>query len=200
MITSALALAACGGSSSKSSSGTAISSQPAATGTVPSQSTDSTPATTPTNPPGPATGNRCTAAKLALAFLGQQGATGHGVLGFALKNTSGTTCRTFGYPGVQFLSPSGGPLPTVSTRTTHDFGGSSKLAAISLASGATASFRLVVTHFRSSGSSKGCTTARALQVIPPDDTATLRVSIPGGAFECGTTTVSPLQAGTSAYP
>ena len=38
------------------------------------------------------------------------------------------------------------------------------------------------------------------QVIPPDDTATLRISIPNGAFECQTTTVSPMQPGDSAYP
>jgi hypothetical protein len=37
-------------------------------------------------------------------------------------------------------------------------------------------------------------------VIPPDDTATLRTSIPDGAYECRTATVSPLRPGDSAYP
>jgi len=47
----------------------------------------------------------------------------------------------------------------------------------------------------------GCTTAYGLQVIPPDDTARLRVGIVnGGAYECRTATVSPLQQGTSAFP
>ena len=50
------------------------------------------------------------------------------------------------------------------------------------------------------GSSAGCTTAYAVQVIAPNDTATLKTAIPDGAAECATVTVSPLQAGASAYP
>ncbi len=65
------------------------------------------------------------------------------------------------------------------------------------APGQTASFRLGVSH--GGGSSAACSTADALQVIAPNDTATLKVPIPNGASECGTTTVSPLQPGTSAY-
>ena len=61
----------------------------------------------------------------------------------------------------------------------------------------TVSFRLGVTH--GVGSGAGCTTAHALQVIPPNDTKTLKVDIPDGAAECTTATVSPLQPGTSAY-
>ena len=68
---------------------------------------------------------------------------------------------------------------------------------LTVAPGATVSFRLGVTHGASSAA--GCTTAHALQVIPPNDTATLRVSIPNGAYECQTATVSPLAPGTSAF-
>jgi hypothetical protein len=135
---------------------------------------------------------------LALRFLGQQGATGHGELGFALRNTGSAKCRTFGYPGVQFLDQSGAPLPTVSTRTTHDFFGTAPKVSLVLAPGVSASFRLGVTH--GAASPKGCVTAGALQVIPPDDTAMLRVTIPQGAYECGAATVSPLRPGSSAYP
>ena len=117
---------------------------------------------------------------------------------FALRNTSARSCHTFGYPGILFLSRSGAPLPTASTRTTHDFFGSAPEAAIVLAPGSTASFRVGVTHGISS--SAGCATAGALQVIAPDDTATLRVPIPGGAYECGTATVSPLQPGNVGVP
>ena len=138
------------------------------------------------------------AAGLALSFLGGQGATGHGELGFMLRNTSSASCRTFGYPGVQFLDRSGAPLPTDSTRTTHDFFGSTPAVALVVAPGASVSFRLGVTHGASS--SAGCTTAYRLQVIPPNDTATLEVSIPQGAYECGTATVSPLRPGNTAYP
>ena len=66
-----------------------------------------------------------------------------------------------------------------------------------LTPGSSASFRLGVTHGVSS--TADCTTAYGLQVIPPDDTATLRTHIPGGAYECRTATVSPLRPGTSAY-
>ncbi len=130
-------------------------------------------------------------------MLGQQGAAGHGELGVALRNTSAHSCHTFGYPGILFLSRSGAPLPTASTRTTHDFFGSAPVATIVLAPGSTASFRVGVTHGISS--SAGCATAGALQVIAPDDTATLRVPIPGGVYECTTATVSPLQLGNVAY-
>jgi hypothetical protein len=126
-----------------------------------------------------------------------QGATGHGELGFAVHNTTATSCNTVGYPGVQFTSRSGALLPTVTHRTTSDFFGPSPLATVVLTPGATASFRLGVTHGISS--SAGCTTAYGLQVYPPNDTATLRVAIPGGATECGTATVSPMRTGTSAY-
>lgn len=142
----------------------------------------------------------CTAAGLALSFLGQQGATGHGELGFALRNASGRSCHTFGYPGVSFLSRGGQALPMASTRTTHDFFGPAPAVAIVVASGASVSFRLGVTHFGAGGSDAGCATAYALQAIPPDDTATLRTTIPQGAAECGTATVSPLRPGRSAYP
>jgi hypothetical protein len=139
----------------------------------------------------------CRAAGLAISFLGQQGATGHGELGFALRNTGNASCSTIGYPGVQFLDRAGNNLPTTPTHTTQDFFGTTVLHRLSVAPGATVSFRLGVTH--GAGSSAGCTTAYAVQVIPPNDTSTLKVSIPDGAAECGTTTVSPLTAGNAAF-
>jgi hypothetical protein len=135
---------------------------------------------------------------LALRFLGQQGATGHGEIGFALRNVTGGSCRTFGYPGVLFLDQAGNPLPTNATRTTHDFFGVAPAVALVVAPGSSVSFRLGVTHGISS--SVGCHTAYALQVIPPDDTRSLRVTIPQGAYECTQATVSPLRPGASAYP
>jgi hypothetical protein len=140
----------------------------------------------------------CVASGLALSFVGQQGATGHGELGFALRNTGNASCSTVGYPGVQFLDRGGAPLPTTPTHTTSDFFGHTGLHALTVGPGQTVSFRVGVTH--GAGSSAGCTTADALQVIAPNDTATLKTAIPGGAAECATATVSPLQAGDSAYP
>ncbi|MGB9184874.1 MAG: DUF4232 domain-containing protein [Solirubrobacteraceae bacterium] len=185
------------GSATSSSAGTQT-----AAASVPdrasSSTSSSTPATTTVSQSAPHSGPpTCRAAALKPSFLGMQGATGHGELGFAVRNSSGTSCDTFGYPGVQFLSQSGALLPTVTHRATSDLFGHSPLATVHLAPGDTASFRLAVTH--GIGSSAGCTSAYGLQVYSPKDTATLRVMIPGGATECGTATVSPLQPGTSAY-
>ncbi len=203
----AVAVSACGGGTKvvtdRSASRTPTGSTGAAgtsttdTGTT-SPATTTTPSSTTTSPgAGGAGGSECTAAMLKLGYLGGQGATGHGELGFGLTNDSAGSCHTYGYPGVQFLSDSGAPLPTTSTRTTSDFFGPTPLMGLTVAAGSTVSFRLAVTH--GAGSSAGCTTAGQLQAIPPDDTRSLVVKIAGGAYECGTTTVSPLQPGTTAF-
>jgi uncharacterized protein DUF4232 len=203
-----LALAACG-SSSQSSSGVASRQTTTSPATTPaSTQTSSTTTSTASTPTGsstaatsttPAAGLKaCTASDLTVSYLGGQGATGHGELGFALRNNTGSTCHTYGYPGVLFLDRAGKPLPTDSTRTTQDFFGSSPEKELVVAPGESVSFRLGVTH--GAASPVGCTTAYGLQVIPPDDTATLHVTIGnGGAYECRTATVSPLQSGNSAF-
>jgi hypothetical protein len=204
-----LALAACG-SSSQSSSGVASRQTTTSPATAPastqtSSTTTSTAVTQTGSSTAPATTTptagpkACTAADLTVSYLGGQGAAGHGLLGFALRNSSGSACHTYGYPGVQFLDRAGKSLPTNSTRTTQDFFGSVPETKLVVAPGQSVSFRLGVTH--GAASPVGCTTAYGLQVIPPDDTATLRVTIGnGGAYECRTATVSPLQQGTSAFP
>ncbi len=202
-----LALGACGSSSQSSTSvanrqpATSPATTPAATQTSTTSTSppQTAPTTTPTSTSSPSSSPPCTAADLALSFLGGQGATGHGELGFELRNISSSTCHTYGYPGVLFLDRAGKPLPTDSTRTTQDFFGSVPEKKIDVAPGQSVSFRLGVTH--GAASPVGCTTAYGLQVIPPDDTATLHVAIVnGGAYECRTATVSPLQQGTSAFP
>ncbi len=196
----ALFVAACGSSRSSTSSTIAASTAGAST-TATSTATAVTTSTTSTTPrattPASESG-QCRAADLTLSFLGGQGATGHGELGFALRNISAKSCRTYGFPGVLFLDRAGEALPTIPTHTTHDFFGPAPAVPLVVAPGATVSFRLGVTH--GSGSPAGCTTAHGVQVIPPNDTATLRTTIPGGAYECRSTTVSPLSPGTSAYP
>jgi hypothetical protein len=140
----------------------------------------------------------CTASNLALSFLGQQGGMGHGEIGFALRNTGSTGCRTYGYPGILFLDQQGRPLPTIPHHTTRDFFGSGPAVPLVIAPGASASFRLDVGH--GVATSAGCATAYGLQVIPPNDTATLRTTIPNGSYECRDANVSPLRAGPTAYP
>jgi hypothetical protein len=136
---------------------------------------------------------------LALSVLGSQGATGHIEVVLGLRNTSGSSCHTYGYSGVLFLGKSGQGLPTNAQRTTTDFAGHIPLQELMVAPGASVSFRLLFTDMGTGGSNAGCTQAFGIQVIPPDDTHTLRVSlVNGGVYECGTTTVSPVAPGTSA--
>ncbi len=206
----AAALAACGssGGTPAASIGTTstTSSQPANTSasttstaattttTTTASSTTSTTATTTTSSGDPP----CRAASMSLSFLGQQGGMGHGEIGFVLKNTGSVSCRTYGWPGILFLGQSGNPLPTIPHHTTNDFFGSTPAMPLVIAPGGSASFRLDVGH--GVATSNGCATAYALQVIPPNDTATLRTSIPNGAYECQDANVSPLRSGASAYP
>jgi len=173
---------------------------------IPTGATTRSPTSTPTSTPTTASttpqpaGGQCVAADLALSFLGGDAATGHAELGFALRNTSSHSCRTGGYPGVQFLDGSGAPLPTHPDHTTSDFFGHTTLRELSVTPGATVSFRLGVTHIGQGGTNTGCVSARSLQVIAPNDTATMRVSVHGGIPECGgTVTVSPIQPGTTAF-
>ena len=192
-----LVLAGCGssGGAGASTQGTGNTGSSSATST---SSTSTTTGAAPSSTSTSAGAEPCRAAGLALSFLGQQGATGHGELGFVLRNTGSSPCRTIGYPGIQFLDKDGNPLPTKSTRTTHDFFGQTQATPLVIQAGGSASFRVGVTH--GINSSQGCMTADGLQVIPPNDTATMHVSMPGGALECGTATVSPLEAGNDAYP
>jgi hypothetical protein len=216
-LTAAAVIGGCGGSGSSSSSArpaaassqapsttSTSSSAPASTTTATSTASAPTTSTSASRTSGTGAGGaslagpgECRASGLALTYLGGQGATGHGELGFALRNTTQSSCRTGGYPGIQFLDRSGGALPTTPTHTTSDFFGSLPLAPVTVAPGSSFSFRLGVSH--GGGSGTGCTTAYGLQVIPPNDTATVRVDIPGGASECGATTVSPVQPGTTAF-
>lgn len=198
----ALVAAGCGSSSTTTVTTTATATQTVTTTTPAANPTTGTAtATAPTGATAASAANAraCRAGDLALSYLGQQGATGHGELGFELRNRSGASCSTFGYPGVLFLDRAGRALPTKTTRTTSDFFGNTKLAHLKVAPGAIVSFRVGVTHVPTAGNR--CTTARQLQVIAPNDTATMRVQIrQGGAYECAVATVSPVQPGRAAYP
>lgn len=192
----AAVIAGCG-----SSNGTTSASVTGTTRTVTvttSATTSTTPTsqtTTATTPGGPPI---CRAATLRLSFIGSQGAAGHGLMGFALKNTGSTSCSTIGYPGIQFLDKTGKPLATHTTRTTRDYFGFAPKVALTVAPGSSVSFRIGVTHVPTGNAT--CTTAYQLQVIPPNDTSTLDVGLPDGEYYCQTATVSPVRPGTSAYP
>lgn len=195
-----LGLAACGGSGGSTHIVTHTVTAPASASTLSQTLTAATaPGTTATTTTSAAAGGTqpCTAHDVALSFIGQQGAAGHGELAFALKNISSAPCHTFGYPGIQFLDRHGADLTTIPHRTTTDYFGHAPEAELTIAPGSSASFRLGVTHGAVPGSV--CTTAYGLQAIPPDDVSSVTTQIPGGGYECQDATVSPLQPGNSAY-
>jgi hypothetical protein len=198
-VLAALALAGCGssgGTTSGSDAANAASSSTQTSSAFTSTVTATAPATSTTTSAAAGT-PPCVASMLTPALLGGEGATGHIELGFALKNTSSGPCHTYGYPGIEFLDANGQGLTTNTTRTTHDFFGALPLAPLNVASGATVSFRVGTSDV--TGSGPKCVTAHALQVIAPDDTATMKVQLPHSTYECGTATVSPLQPGTTAF-
>ncbi len=192
----ALLLAACGSSAKTTSSPRSGPAAPATTRSAPPAKTTTVASSTTVAPRS--TSSLCRASDLQLSFIGGQGATGHGLLGFTLTNSTSHPCHTYGFPGIQFVDRSGRPLPTATTRTTHDFFGAAPLQALVVAPGTSVSFRIGVTH--GIVSSAGCTTAAGISVIPPDDTSSLHATMPQGAYECGTATVSPVRPGRSAYP
>jgi hypothetical protein len=192
-----VALAGCGSSKTVTKTVTSAASSASTSTSAPTQTASTQTTSATSSSVAPASPPLCRAATLALRILGQQGATGHGEIGVAMRNTGSATCHTFGYPGVLFLDKAGGALPTLPTHTTHDFFGPAPEIGINVPPGESVSFRLGVTH--GINGTQGCSTAYGLQVIPPNDTSTLRTSIPGGAYQCRTVTVSPVRPGTSAY-
>lgn len=193
------AFTGCGSSTTVTTTVTAAGTTHQSSATASTAPSSSTSTSTTASTASTAAGAQvCRAATLSLSFLGQQGATGHGELGFALRNTGSTACHTFGYPGILFLGSRGQALPTLPTHSMHDLFGTTPEVGLTVSSGSSVSFRLEVTH--GIGGTAGCSTASGLQVIPPNDTATLRTTIPGGAYQCRTAVVSPVRPGTSAYP
>jgi hypothetical protein len=142
---------------------------------------------------------QCTAADLTAAAVPPNGATGTVVLGFTLKNTSAQACGTYGWPGIAFVDAAGSAVATQSTRTTADILGSTPPIRFTLPPAGEASFRITVHDSNDQGGEAGCGSYRTVQIIAPDDTATMRVTLPDGPAEvCGAAAISPLEPGTSA--
>ncbi len=223
---SALVLAACGSASSSDTSASTAASTPTLsqasttattprrtyTYTSPPTTTASVPAATVTTatitkPDSGGAGlttdttaaSECVAADLNAAAVPPNGATGTVVLGFTLENTSSQPCDTYGWPGIAFVNSAGTAVATQTTRTTSDILGSTPPTRFTIAPGAQASFRLTVHDSNDQGGEGGCGSYSTVQIIAPNDTATIRVKLPNGPAEvCGAADVSPLEPGTSA--
>jgi hypothetical protein len=141
----------------------------------------------------------CVGADLSASAVPPNGATGTVVLGFILKNTSSGACSTYGWPGVAFVNSGGSVVATQTTRTSSDILGSTPPTRFTIPAGAQASFRVTVHDSNDQGGEGGCGSYSTVQIIAPNDTATMRVKLPNGPAEvCGSAAVSPLETGTSA--
>jgi hypothetical protein len=194
----AVLLTGCGGASNASHTvAVPPATVPAPTTNARTSTTVTLTQTTPSTTTTTATTGACTAAELKPTFLGQNGAAGHIALGFALRNAGPTDCHTYGFPGVQLVDQAGTAAGDPAQRTTHDLIGPAPAHGLSLAPGQEASFRIIVSDV--GAGSAPCPSAAAAQVIAPDDTARMVVTIPA-LQSCGAPTVTPLQPGTTGYP
>jgi hypothetical protein len=191
-------LSACGSGSpaaSRQRTPTTVTVTVTSSGTSSTTGTGSATTTTTT-----AAAGACTASTLTPRFVGSNGATGNVVLNFTLTNSGSSACHTYGWPGVAFTGAGGALLPTHVERTSEDLLGSTPAQGLTIQPGQEVSFRMVAPDQNSAGGTSGCVAANGVQIIAPNDTATMHVTIGSALTECGRASVSPLLSGGSAAP
>jgi ABC-type transport system substrate-binding protein len=196
----AILAAGCGSSGSGGQTASPASSDQAAgspsdsasTLPTPSASAGSSAAGTSGNP---ATGtSRCHTSMLsAHVTMGNPGA-GQRYAFLVLTNTSTTTCRVYGFPGMQLLSASGGNIPTNVVREPVT------PTLVTVAPGKHVYSQLHWTVVPGSGEGSPCEPHPSkVKTTPPDETTSLTTSWPGGSVcQHGQITVRPFKAGTGA--
>jgi hypothetical protein len=187
----ALALAGCSSGQPTADTSTTSSST--------STSTTTTTTTTTTSPPSTSTTaaglSTCQAPNLQIVPQQSNGAAGTIELTITMTNISTASCSLFGYPGMQLLSATGSPLPTMVIRG----GGPSFATAaanqppttIILAPQAVGAFGLSYSDVPV-GNETSCPTSAKAEITPPNDFTSdivvLAISPCGG----GTVHVSPV--------
>jgi hypothetical protein len=143
---------------------------------------------------------RCQSAQLRLALgnrVSEQ--TQQATVVFTLTNTGTEACFLFGYPGIALLDGQGSPLNLSYLRRGDQTLTSAPPQQVNLAPGV-AAFGAINNNYCVSTE---YSTATTLEVIPPDDTTTLAVTIPSGyrnLSSCGpgvpgsTLDISPIAA------
>ena len=138
----------------------------------------------------------CRTAGMHVRLVLTSGATGHELYVFRLRNVSGHTCHTFGYPGTQLLDKRGRNLETRAHRVTSDFFGKQRKRRVTVKPRGTASFRITTRV----GAGYHCVDAHEIGLILPDDTAATIVKAPVFACPHGRIYVAPIQPGEHARP
>lgn len=152
----------------------------------------STPTTTATPTSTTTASSTCPISSLSLSFVRGGVATGHVSGEYQLTNIGGSACTLQGYPALHLLDAQGHPLPTQENQTTSAFTFQAQPPQpISLAHGQSAYLYTDYTFVSSPGQT--CvTTAAAMTVTPPGDSASLQTST--APDPCGPINISPLQA------
>lgn len=138
----------------------------------------------------------CTTGSLSVSLRPGQPAAGSRYAALVLTNSSGTACRTQGWPGLQLIGADGERIPTEAVRD-H----SSPSRPLTLAPGRHASARLHWTVVPSEGDPADgkCPDPRKLRVIPPDQRTAKSAKWDMGTV-CGTGEIDvlPLRADSGA--
>lgn len=162
-------LAACGSKTPPSAGGTVTKTvTSAASPSAPASSSSPSPSvsSSPAGPPG------CATSQLAASLGPGNGAAGSTIVPIEFKNTSGSTCSLYGYPGVSFVTGPGGSQ--IGNSAGEDNATPRQL--VTLAAGSTAHALLQVAVAQNYPPSR-CHLARAhwLKVFPPGQTAALYI-------------------------
>lgn len=180
-------LAACGSTAAPSSGGgtktktVTTTASPPASSSAPAPSSSSAPA-------GPAA---CATSALALSLGQSNGAAGSVIIPLEFRNTSGSSCSLYGYPGVSFVTGPGGSQ--IGASASEDNATPRRL--VTLAAGATAHALLQVAVAQNYPPAK-CHLAQAhwLKVFPPGQTAALSVKF--NSATCKATSIRTLAVQT----
>ena len=166
----AVAIAACGSTASP-----AAAPAPTKTVTVPSSQPASTAPATPTTSasPTPAGPPPCPTSALKASVGSGNGAAGSTYYPLDFTNVSGAACSLFGYPGVSFVTGTGGSqIGRVASRNPAV---ASKLVAITPGSTAHATLQ-VVNAMNYPGAECHLVTAHTMKIFPPNQTAPIYLS------------------------
>jgi Protein of unknown function (DUF4232) len=139
-----------------------------------------------------ATVPRCRLSQLTLAQPKSTGAAGSVRMRFVFTNVSATTCKLFGFPGMQLLNARGAALPTYVVRGTSNVVPAEPETDVVMTHSQHASFYAGYSNVPVGG--QPCKVSTSVEITPPNDTKhfTLKLAIaPCG----GIITVSPVVHG-----
>jgi Protein of unknown function (DUF4232) len=158
-------------------------SAPTTTTTVQPTTTTVRPTTTTTEAPTTTTvSGVCQPSQLHIAQAGSGGAMGTNERTFSLTNTSSATCTLYGYPGLLLRGPGGIPEQTNAVRGGGLSFESVEPSTVKLSPGDVAYFNIGYSDVTTVNTT--CSTATAIQIIPPTDTAHAVVTVSPHILAC----------------